>query len=61
MPSCPWCVKQISVLEDIQKEKYDLDIFKIYNKSNQYGMSENVLRIELKIEIRGKIRRIYKR
>jgi hypothetical protein len=24
-------------------------IFKIYNKSNQYGMSENVLRIELKI------------
>lgn len=36
IPSCPWCVKQISVLEKIQKEKDDLDIFKVNNDSLAY-------------------------
>ncbi len=35
--SCPWCIKQISVLEDIQEEKKDdLHIFKVNNNSLVY-------------------------
>lgn len=36
IPSCPWCIKQISVLEDIQEEKNDLLIFKVNNNTSVY-------------------------
>ena len=34
--SCPWCAKQVSILEDIQKEKKDLEIFKVNDDTLVY-------------------------
>ena len=34
--SCPWCTRQASILADIQKEKEDLDIFKVDDASLVY-------------------------
>ena len=33
---CPWCAKQVSILEDIQKEKKDLEIFKVNDDTLVY-------------------------